>query len=414
MHNVAPDIAFNAYVNALPYITIKYPNLKLLIDTGCNINMIRPIVAEHYFPEYIVKSPSVLKTPLGDKTVLGKVTIPAFPEFQVNKDIEFTLFPFSDYFDGIIGLKELHKLELIMDFKNKILYNKFNIKIPFQYRSEKTQNQFTIEIPAFSSLQQRFPVDVNYGEILIPDIRYNELWIPETIALAENNKAIFEIQNTSNHTVCYTFHEPFHVQPLINDEIEIFNIEQVIPAYQNEINDKNETLQQIRTNHMNSEEKRAILKLISEFSDLFHNNESKLTFTNKTKHEIRTTDEIPVHTKTYRFPFCHKEEVNRQINKMLDDGIIRHSQSPWSSPIWIVPKKADASGTKKWRIVVDYRKINEKTINDRYPIPNMDDILDKLGKCNYFSTLDLASGFHQIEMPKTLSKNSFQRRARSL
>jgi hypothetical protein len=66
----------------------------------------------------------------------------------------------------------------------------------------------------------------------------------------------------------------------------------------------------------------------------------------------------------------------------------------------------DASGKSKWCIVVDYRKINEKTIDDRYPLPNINDILDKRGKCQYFTTLDLAPGFQQIEMdaesvPKT-------------
>jgi hypothetical protein len=68
----------------------------------------------------------------------------------------------------------------------------------------------------------------------------------------------------------------------------------------------------------------------------------------------------------------------------------------------------DASGKTKWRIVVDYRKINEKTIDDRYPLPNINDILDKLGKCQYFTTLDLASGFHQIEMdPESIPKTAF-------
>jgi hypothetical protein len=93
---------------------------------------------------------------------------------------------------------------------------------------------------------------------------------------------------------------------------------------------------------------------------------------------------------------------------MLNDGIIRHSVSPWSSPIWIVSKKPDASGEKKWRIVVDYRQINQKTIDDRYPIPNITDILDKLGRSNYFTTLDLASGFHQIPMnPNSIEKTAF-------
>lgn len=93
---------------------------------------------------------------------------------------------------------------------------------------------------------------------------------------------------------------------------------------------------------------------------------------------------------------------------MLNRKIIRPSCSPWSSPIWVVPKKIDASGQKKWRIVVDYRKLNDKTIGDRYPLPNITDLLDKLGRCQYFSTLDLASGFHQIEMSEEdIAKTAF-------
>ena len=93
---------------------------------------------------------------------------------------------------------------------------------------------------------------------------------------------------------------------------------------------------------------------------------------------------------------------------MLDSKIIQNSSSPWSSPIWIVPKKLDASNKRKWRVVIDYRKLNEQTIDDKFPLPNISDILDKLGKCNYFSTLDLANGFHQIEMnPDDIPKTAF-------
>lgn len=101
----------------------------------------------------------------------------------------------------------------------------------------------------------------------------------------------------------------------------------------------------------------------------------------------------------------HKEEVRKQITKMLDQGIIRRSFSPWSAPVWVVAKKKDASNVRKWRLVIDYRKLNEKTICDRYPIPNITEILDKLGKSLYFTTLDLASRFHRIEMhPRDIKK----------
>lgn len=76
--------------------------------------------------------------------------------------------------------------------------------------------------------------------------------------------------------------------------------------------------------------------------------------------------------------------------------------------MWIIPKKTDASGKKKVRVVIDYRKLNEKTVDDKYPIPQIEEILDNLGKSTYFTTLDLKSGFHQIEMnSKDIEKTAF-------
>ena len=72
-----------------------------------------------------------------------------------------------------------------------------------------------------------------------------------------------------------------------------------------------------------------------------------------------------------------------------------------------MPKKQDASGRKKWRMVIDYRKLNGKTIEDKYSLPRMDDILENSEKCSYSITLDLAQGFHQI----AVDKNSIQQTA---
>ncbi|CAK9801713.1 Retrovirus-related Pol polyprotein from transposon 17.6 [Anthophora quadrimaculata] len=83
---------------------------------------------------------------------------------------------------------------------------------------------------------------------------------------------------------------------------------------------------------------------------------------------------------------------------MLDKNIIEESDSPYNSPVWVVPKKADASGKQKWRIVIDFRKLNELIDQDAYPLPNIDDILSQLGNAKFFSALDLSSGFHQIPM----------------
>jgi hypothetical protein len=64
----------------------------------------------------------------------------------------------------------------------------------------------------------------------------------------------------------------------------------------------------------------------------------------------------------------------------------------------MVPKKADASGEKKWRLVIDYRKVNERTVGDAYPLPDVTEILDQLGQSKYFSCIDMVMGCHQIEV----------------
>ena len=71
----------------------------------------------------------------------------------------------------------------------------------------------------------------------------------------------------------------------------------------------------------------------------------------------------------------------------------------------------DASGKQKWRIIVDFRRLNDHTVGDAYPLPNIEEILDQLGRSRYFTTLDLASGFHQIKIkrkdrPKTAFSTS--------
>lgn len=164
----------------------------------------------------------------------------------------------------------------------------------------------------------------------------------------------------------------------------------------------------IRTSHLSEEEKNALLPVVNSIRQVFHNPDNRLSCTTNVECHIRTEDDIPIYQKSYPYPVAYKEEVNAQISKLLDDGIIRPSRSPWNAPVWIVPKKMDASGKSKFRLVVDYRKLNQKTISDKYPMPEISNILDQLGGNRYFTTLDLASGFHQIKMsPRDVEKTAF-------
>ncbi|KAH8398930.1 hypothetical protein KR222_005069, partial [Zaprionus bogoriensis] len=94
---------------------------------------------------------------------------------------------------------------------------------------------------------------------------------------------------------------------------------------------------------------------------------------------IRTENNDPVYSKLYPYPMGVADFVNEEIKQLLQNGIIRRSRSPYNSPMWVVDKKGlDANGDKKKRLVIDFRKLNERTIADRYPMPSIPMILANL------------------------------------
>jgi hypothetical protein len=101
----------------------------------------------------------------------------------------------------------------------------------------------------------------------------------------------------------------------------------------------------------------------------------------------------PVNIRAYRYPPSLKDEIERQVHVMLEQGLIKPSKSPFSSPVLMVRKK-DGS----WRFCVDYRYLNAMTVKSVYPIPVFYQLVDELGSASWFSILDLHSGYHQIRL----------------
>ena len=115
--------------------------------------------------------------------------------------------------------------------------------------------------------------------------------------------------------------------------------------------------------------------------------------TNILQHEIPTGDAAPIAKRPYKGNFKKNQFIEKEVQDMLQRGLIRESSSPWAAPVVVVEKKGGTS-----RLCVDYRDLNAVTRDDKYPLPLINDMVESFRTANWFTTLDLASGYWQVEM----------------
>lgn len=104
-------------------------------------------------------------------------------------------------------------------------------------------------------------------------------------------------------------------------------------------------------------------------------------------------------TQQYKQPRVYQEDIKKWAKKQLGEGLIEPSVSPFSSPLLVVPKKSG-----EIRVFVDYRQVNRHSVADRFPIPDIGETINSLGKAKIFSTLDLKDGFHHVQLAKNLDQ----------
>ena len=155
------------------------------------------------------------------------------------------------------------------------------------------------------------------------------------------------------------------------------------------------------TTELNSDERDFVIEMLIQYQDVFSKGEFDLGRTKLVKHSIDTRDARPIRQPLRRSSPEQRAEVQRQVTELLSKGLIQPSDSPWASPVVLVNKK---DGTK--RLCLDYRKLNDVSVKDAYPLPRIDDSLDSLGGAKYFSTLDLAAGYWQVEMDEDARQKS--------
>ena len=143
--------------------------------------------------------------------------------------------------------------------------------------------------------------------------------------------------------------------------------------------------------HLQPEQKTRMEHLLNS-----HNDSGELGLTSVSEHKIETQDAVPIKPLPRRLPNALRPVVEEQVSEMLENQVIKPSNSPWASPIFLGRKKDG-----DWRFCIDFRKLNEVTVKDAFPLPQVADLVDSLSGHRYFSTLDLASGYWQVPMEES-------------
>ena len=150
----------------------------------------------------------------------------------------------------------------------------------------------------------------------------------------------------------------------------------------------------VKLNKVEEPKDNSIPKCLQEFSDVFPKDLINLPPSREIDHEIEVfPGSEPISKRPYKMSLPKAIELKEQLRQLLKQGFIRPSISPWGAPVLFQKKK---DGT--FRLCIDYRGLNQVTVKNKYPIPRIDELLDRLHGAKVFTKIDLRSGYYQIRV----------------
>ena len=260
---------------------------------------------------------------------------------------------------------------------------------------ENMENQMNFKLKPRSI--QIIEIKINMeGEGLIEGRELEEgIYLGNSLVKSKGNKCYVSILNTTEKSAKINLPE-LKITPVeINENNGIYSM-----FISGIVKRQKDLKNSLNLEHLNAEEKENLLELINDFHDTFHLNGDKLTTVSpkEVTHEIITPEnQRPINIRQYRIAHADKDVLRKIMEEQIRNGTVRTSKSPWNAPLILVKKKGP-DGEITYRMCLDYRLLNSVTLGDSYPLPLISDILDQLGNAKYFSTLDLKSGYHQIQL----------------
>jgi hypothetical protein len=145
--------------------------------------------------------------------------------------------------------------------------------------------------------------------------------------------------------------------------------------------------------YLNQQERQKATEFIRRHVSVVSKSATDLVRNRMRPHRIDTGDYQTIKEPMRRHPYAHIPIIESNVQELLAAKVIEPAASPWASNVLLVQKKDDT-----WRFCVDYRKLNDVTRKEAYPLPRIDSCLECLGGSRYFSTLALRDGYWQTEL----------------
>ena len=308
--------------------------------------------------------------------------------------------------DAILGLDFLKTNDCQLDMLRDTLTIKgksCSLKLAGKVGCYRVTVSEPVEIPSKSEI-------IIEGKTCVPVLRHNDLGIVEPIQscpiishekergivaktlVRVDDKVPVRIANLGDESK--KLYPGTHIANLsMVSKVHDINKQKPQPYTFPQVPDHLQDLFQRTINGLSCAQSASIAKLLIKHQSTFSESDNDLGRTGIIRHRIPTGNAHPIKQPLRRLPVQMNQEAQEQINDMLEKDVIQPSSSPWASGIVMVQKK---DGTK--RFCVDYRRLNDVTIKDAYPLPRIDDSLAQLSGAEWFSCLDLNSGYWQVEV----------------
>ena len=315
--------------------------------------------------------------------------------------------------DGILGLDFLNKHDSVVDIaKRKLIIGSYEVPM----FSEGSIGCCRVSVSETCSIPPRTEMIV-YGDVHMPyreniPTGYGLIEPDENFAKSDCDLIAKTLHSNAKRVPLRIMNVSTYVKVVISGTIVAFvsPVEEVVNSEESTTHFTNKTLSPTLSELLNKTSKRLTGKqknqakeFLIQHAILFANDDKELGKTGVIKHKIRTGDRVPMKKPFRRMPVSMREEVDKHIDDMLERDVIVPSVSPWAAGVVLAKKK---DGTT--RLCVDYRQLNDATLKDAYPLPRIDESLDHLSGAQWFSTLDLCSGYWKVELePEDKAKIAF-------